>query len=288
MANRDNSSHSLANRKREAIAAAKAAGVAPPSWAVQPPGPATAPPAAPAPPAAAPAPNAAASPTPSAPPVPASVPKTAPAPAPTPPAADPTPPVALSKSEIVESDDGLSPAQRSAITQLARGRSIKAAADAVGIHRGTLHRWLREDPAFRAAFHAWQAEALDSLGTQLLSLGAPSVRTYRRAINKGDVRAAGQVLKGLGLFTPPRPGPQDPAECRRVAELEQTQRDSALTEQENAAFDRNHHAHSRLPYGIPNRFQRRSKEAIKKLHEDPNYFGPEPDPEKGTDKTRPD
>ncbi len=103
------------------------------------------------------------------------------------------------------------------------------------------------------------------------------------------MRAAGQVLKGLGLFNPPRPGPRDPDEIRRVAEIEQTQRDSALTEMESAACDRMHNAHRGLSYGTPDRFRHRSREAIKKLHEDPNYFGPEPQsPEKGTDKPESD
>ncbi len=115
MANRDTSSYSLANRKREAIAAAKAAGVAPPSWAVEPSVPAPAPPAAPAPTSpASPAPVPTTAP-PSTPAVSAIVPKAAPP-------ADPILSVASSRSEIVETDDGLTPASA------ARSRNLPAAA----------------------------------------------------------------------------------------------------------------------------------------------------------------
>lgn len=211
-----------------------------------------------------------------------------PAPASVPPPAPLAPPAVASRGAIVP-DDALTPSQRNAITLLARGRSIKATAQRIGVHRDTVHRWLREDHLFRAAYYTWKAEVQESAEAQLLSLAAPAVKAYGQAIHMGDLRAAGQLLKGLGFLAPSRHGPKDPGESRRLAELEQAERDSTLTEKENAVFQRVYRAHIDRPIGVPERHERKSREAIKKHFDNPNYFGPEPQsPEKGTDKTQPD
>ncbi len=229
MANVDSGTHSLASKQREA--AAKAARDAAAKAAKTTSAPATMPPPDPA--------TASAEAGASNPSVAGPLAKSAPV---------PTTPVTISPSVVIECDDRLSPVQRNAITLLAQGRSIKSTATQVGVHRDTVHRWLREDPVFRAAYHTWQAEALESLQGELLSLGGPAMKTYRRAVRTGDVRAAGQVLKGLGVLAPPRPGPQDSEEIRRVAELERKERESALIESETAAAWRSYEARNNCPW----------------------------------------
>ena len=101
--------------------------------------------------------------------------------------------------------------QRAAIERLAAGDSATAAAAAARVGRTTVYRWLQHDPAFRAAYHAWQAEAAASARARLLALADAAVTTVAAAVANGDTRLALAVLKGQGLLTPPTPGPTDPA-----------------------------------------------------------------------------
>jgi len=48
------------------------------------------------------------------------------------------------------SDSGLSPAQAQVIKSLARGQTVTAAAEDAGVHRTTVHHWIRTEPAFKA------------------------------------------------------------------------------------------------------------------------------------------
>ncbi len=109
----------------------------------------------------------------------------------------------------------LTAAQRRAIQRLASGQSATDAAAAAGVHRQTVHRWLRDDPAFRAAFHAWQAAAADHARARLLALADAAVTTVAAAVAAGDTRTALAVLKGQGLLAPPTPGPTDPDHVAR-------------------------------------------------------------------------
>jgi DNA-binding NarL/FixJ family response regulator len=51
----------------------------------------------------------------------------------------------------------LSPAQAEVIAALAQGHTVTAAARDAGIHRTTIHHWLRHEPAFKAAVQTAQA-----------------------------------------------------------------------------------------------------------------------------------
>lgn len=147
-------------------------------------------------------------------------------------------------------DDGLTVAQRNALTQLASGRSIKVAANRVGVHRNTVHRWLRGDPAFRAAYSAWIAEVQESAYARLLSLVDPAVTTLGHAINKRNLQASLALLRNLSAFKSPAPGPEDADECRRLTRVEREQREATLMENENDACKRQIHASMSRPYGL--------------------------------------
>ena len=79
---------------------------------------------------------------------------------------------------------------------------VAAAAQAAGVSRATLHRWLAE-PAFLAAVRAAEARALDDLSRLLVRLGRTSTATLARAMNDGSapwatrVRAADAALARL-------------------------------------------------------------------------------------------
>ena len=76
----------------------------------------------------------------------------------------------------------LSPKQRKAVEALLTTGEVKAAAAAAGIHRDTLHRWLKE-PIFLAAVRQAEAVALDELSRVLVGLGRTAVATISKAMS---------------------------------------------------------------------------------------------------------
>ena len=76
----------------------------------------------------------------------------------------------------------LSSKQRKAIQALLVTGEVKAAAAEAGVHRDTLHRWLK-DPKFLGAVHAAEAEALDELSRLLVGLGRTAVSTIATAMS---------------------------------------------------------------------------------------------------------
>ncbi|MDP9358158.1 MAG: phBC6A51 family helix-turn-helix protein [Chloroflexota bacterium] len=96
----------------------------------------------------------------------------------------------------------LSPKQLKAVEALLATGEVAAAAQACGVSRATLHRWL-QDPAFLAAVRDTEAKALDDLSRLLVRLGRTAAATLAKAM--GDpvapyptrVRAADAVLGRL-------------------------------------------------------------------------------------------
>jgi len=111
----------------------------------------------------------------------------------------------------------LSPRQERAIEALCAGRTITAAGEAAGVSRGSLHRWLKTDPAFQAALAARTREMRDVADRRLLALVGVAVDAVEQALRTGDARTAVQLLRGLGVLSgqPPRPGIEDPEEIVR-------------------------------------------------------------------------
>src|SRR5579872_1365044 len=91
----------------------------------------------------------------------------------------------------------LTPAQRIAIERLSVGETVVDAARAAGVTRMTLHRWLKQDAEFVAAYNAWQEETLASARGRLLALADTAVTTVANAMRNGDARAAMAVLKAM-------------------------------------------------------------------------------------------
>jgi hypothetical protein len=123
----------------------------------------------------------------------------------------------------------LSPAQLTAIQSMLSGHSLGASADAAGITRMTLYRWLHKDPKFRAAYNAWQSDAIMSVRTKLLSMSDAAVTTIGRAV-KSDPKIALGVLKALGTLTPPEAGSTDPEEVETQMDIDQQKKESELSE----------------------------------------------------------
>ncbi len=116
----------------------------------------------------------------------------------------------------------LPPQQTQALASLLVGQTVTAAADAAGVDRTTVHRWLREDWDFQAALNRARREFRDGLRAHLENVAERAVQAVNEAIEAGDVKVALVVLKGLGLLGGhvPSIGVDDPAALlllRRVA-----------------------------------------------------------------------
>jgi len=98
-----------------------------------------------------------------------------------------------------------------ALATLIGGASTAAAAEASGVTRRTVERWLHE-PQFAAQLNRLRADLYRAAQARVLALTAKALAVLEERLDAGDIRAAALVLKGLGLVngTPPPVGPTDP------------------------------------------------------------------------------
>jgi hypothetical protein len=129
----------------------------------------------------------------------------------------------------------LSPPQRMAIQLLTSGQSLVAAATAAGVNRTTLYRWLKGDPAFVAAYNAWQKDVRDTARGKVLALSDLAITTIAKAMTRGDTRSALKILQATGALTHQEPGSTDPVEIDRLQKLERLKAQTALQHAENKA-----------------------------------------------------
>ena len=78
-------------------------------------------------------------------------------------------------------DPQLTPKQRRAVEALLTTGEVAAAAQAAGVSRDTLYRWLKQ-PAFLGAVRAAEARALDDLSRLLVRLGRTAAATLAKAM----------------------------------------------------------------------------------------------------------
>lgn len=123
----------------------------------------------------------------------------------------------------------LPPDQGQALTALAGGATVTAAAEAAGRDRTTVHRWLREDLAFQAAHNRLRRDLRREATVQLDQIVHRALETVRSAVDSGDVRTAQAVLKGTGLLPGTRSfiGRDDVAELREEADVQAEERASS-------------------------------------------------------------
>jgi AcrR family transcriptional regulator len=136
---------------------------------------------------------------------------------------------------VTDKSEQLSPAQARAIEMLASGHTVATAAEAVGVGRTTIYRWLKGDAAFVAAFNAWQQDMLDTARGRLLALTDTAVNAVSKSMEKGDAKTALALLKHLGALRRPTPGPTDPADVERLQDLQWRKARNTLKKKENRA-----------------------------------------------------
>jgi hypothetical protein len=122
--------------------------------------------------------------------------------------------------------------QVKAIQHLVGGLSITDAAIASGVPRRTLFRWCKEDETFVAALNLWKHAQLESARTQALSLLSPALKTVGTAIQQGHVSASLQVIRGLGVLSPAKPGETDPDQLKRKRKIRKHRKQQRLEQLE--------------------------------------------------------
>ncbi len=116
----------------------------------------------------------------------------------------------------------LKPAQSKAIAALATGSSIVDAALDAGVDRTTVHRWLREDYDFQAAWNRVNRELETETRSRIDRIAHSALDSLEQAVSGGDPRIALAVLKGAGLLDGTRtaPGSEDPTELEEQVRIE--------------------------------------------------------------------
>src|SRR5438552_881053 len=114
--------------------------------------------------------------------------------------------VASSLRELVISElpQGLSEQQIVVLRLIYQGRSTSEAATGANVHRGTISRWRREHPPFRAAYAMLQDQLRAAVFDDLRALAEDALLGVRMAVAQGDdPRLNLALLKQLGFFKPP-------------------------------------------------------------------------------------
>ncbi len=100
----------------------------------------------------------------------------------------------------------LSPSQAQVASALAQGHTITAAAHAAGVHRTTVHHWLRHEPAFQAEVVNARSQYFATLGDEMRELTALALKTIRTLLDDPDTPPAIRLKAALAALTRPQVG----------------------------------------------------------------------------------
>ena len=96
--------------------------------------------------------------------------------------------------------EGLGRTQEAALAALRTGSSFRQAAEAAGVSRPTIYRWVQSDPHFRAAYNAWMQEQAESARGRLLKLADKAVDVVEAELGRSNEKVAVQVLRNMGVI----------------------------------------------------------------------------------------
>jgi hypothetical protein len=94
----------------------------------------------------------------------------------------------------------LTPRQEQGITALLMQGSLQAAAEASGVHEKTLRRWLREDPAFQAAYREARRAVVQQAIVQIQQATGDAVETLRQVMRATDAPASARVTAAKAIL----------------------------------------------------------------------------------------
>lgn len=96
-------------------------------------------------------------------------------------------------------DKPLTPHQERAITAIMAAPSILAAASMVGVHEATIHRWMRDVPAFGAELRKARRACFESAVGKLQQVATEAAETLAKHLSNPDaalaIRAAQTILQ---------------------------------------------------------------------------------------------
>src|SRR5882724_401691 len=125
------------------------------------------------------------------------------------------------------SDAGLSPVQAQVIEALAQGQSVSAAPEKAGLHRTTIHHWIRNQPQFKAAVQTAQSEYAAEVNDSINELAAHALLTLHDLLRDPATPPAVRLKTALAILQRPHapnpgwnlPAPVElePAETNRDA-----------------------------------------------------------------------
>src|SRR5579864_4073459 len=103
----------------------------------------------------------------------------------------------------------LPPTQAQVVAALAKGQTITAAATGAGIHRTTIHHWLRTEPDFKTAVESAQRDYMSSLSDEMRELSALALAALRSLLEDPATPPSIRLKAALASNarpSPPRPG----------------------------------------------------------------------------------
>ena len=98
----------------------------------------------------------------------------------------------------------LSPAQAQVVTALAQGRTVSAAARQAGVHRTTIHHWLRHEPEFKAAVQAARREYVDVLNDNLRELASGALEALHKLLDDPATPSTVRLKTALAILERPQ------------------------------------------------------------------------------------
>ena len=116
-----------------------------------------------------------------------------------------------------DTNESLSPIQANVVAALAQGRTVSAAARQAGVHRGTIHNWLKAQPEFKTAVHAARREYTALVDDQLRELASTALDTLRALLENPDTGSIVRLKAALAILERPNFGWRlpDPTESPR-------------------------------------------------------------------------
>jgi len=126
------------------------------------------------------------------------------------------------------SDAGLSPVQAQVIEALAQGQTVTAAAEKAGVHRTTIHNWIRNQPQFKAAVRTAQAEYAAEVNDGIHELAAHALLTLHDLLRDPATPHAVRLKTALAILQRPH-APNAGWNLPGPVELEPAETDSGAT-----------------------------------------------------------